>query len=107
MTAHEKFVNIAKILPYCELGRMFGKECIKAANGKALALFFQDSMVFKLVDEAYDDAMALEEAVVFEPSAGRPMNGWVQLSSGYLYQWSEFAEAARVYVAGLPANKKK
>ena len=106
MTAHEKFEDIANKLPDCELGRMFGKECIKASNGKALALFFQDSMVFKLKEEAYDEAMALDEATVFEPSAGRPMNGWVQLSSGYLYQWSEFAEAARVYVAALPANKK-
>ena len=86
---------------------MFGKECIKAVNGKALAIFYDDDMVFKLKDGAYDDAMALDEAAVFEPTAGRPMNGWVQLPSGYLDQWSAFAEAAREYVATLPSNKKK
>jgi len=51
--------------------------------------------------------MALDEAAVFEPAAGRPMNGWVQLPSGYLDQWSAFAEAALEYVAALPVNKKK
>ena len=105
MTAHEKFEDIANKLTDCTLGRMFGKECIKAGNGKALALFFQDNMIFKLKDEAYDEAMALDDATIFEPSPGRPMTGWVQLSSGYLYQWSEFAEDARVYVAALPPKK--
>ena len=106
MTAHEKFISIANTLTDCKLGRMFGKECIKSANGKALAIFFQDHMAFKLKDDAYDDAMALDEASVFEPSPGRPMNGWVQLPSGYLDRWNAFAEAAREYVAALPANKK-
>jgi len=107
MTAHEKFVEIANKLPDCNLGKMFGKECIKAANGKALAIFFHDDMVFKLKDNSYDEAMALDGAAIFAPAKGRPMNGWVQLPFEYVGQWIVYAEYARKYVAALPENKKK
>ena len=41
MTPKEKFDQLANSLPDCQPGKMFGKECIKAANGKALAIFFE------------------------------------------------------------------
>ncbi len=107
MTAKEKFDHLANTLRDCKSGKMFGKECIKAANGKALAIFFQDDMVFKLKDEAYDDAMALDGACIFAPAKDRPMKGWVQLSFDYVDQWDVFAKAACTYVSALPANKKK
>lgn len=107
MTPQEKFDHLANSLPDCIPGKMFGKQCIKAANGKALAIFFENEMVFKLIDDAADDAMSLDGAHTFEPSPGRPMNGWIQISADYIDQWDTFAESARAYVSTLPANKKK
>jgi len=107
MTAKEKFEELANSLQDCKPGKMFGKECIKAANGKALAIFFDGYMVFKLIDDAADDALSLDGSHIFEPSKGRKMNGWIQVPVDYIDQWDAFAEAARVYVASLPANKKK
>ena len=107
MTAKEKFDHLATSLPGCKPGKMFAKECIKAPNGKALAIFYLDDMVFKLKDEAHDDAMALDGACIFTPAKGRPMKGWVQLSFDYVDQWETFAGLACDYVSALPANKKK
>jgi len=107
MSSHKKFTEIANALPDCVLGKMFGKECIKSSNGKTLAIFFEEDMVFKLIDDAADDALSLDGSHIFEPSQGRKMNGWIQVPADYIDQWDSFAEAARAYVASLPANKKK
>ncbi len=106
MSAKEKFDQLAYALPDCKPGKMFGKECIKAANGKALAIFFEDHMVFKLKDEAYDDAMALDGASIFAPAKDRPMKGWVQLPFDYVDQWDHFAEAASEYVGRFRRIRK-
>jgi len=99
MTAKEKFEKMANKLPDCKLSKMFGKECIKAANGKALAIFFEGDMVFKLIDDAADDALSLDGSHIFEPSKGRKMNGWIQVPDDYIDRWDNFAESARVYVS--------
>lgn len=106
MTPKEKFDQLASTLKDCKPSKMFGKECIKAANGKALAIFYEGEMVFKLIEEAYDDAMALDGAAIFEPSKGRKMNGWVQVPFDYVAQWDDFAKAACEYVSALPSKKK-
>ena len=108
MSTYKKFKEISDALPGCKSGKMFGAECIKSSNnGKALAFYYKEHMVFKLKDEAYDDAMSLDGTDLFNPTGTRPMGGWVQVPEDYMNKWDTFAEAAREYVASLPENKKK
>lgn len=94
----ELYHQIGDTLPDAKKGKMFGSECLKAPNGKALAIFYKGDMVFKLRGEAYDEAMALDGADLFNPMGKRPMGGWVQLPYHYAEQWPHFAEKAIEYV---------
>ncbi|MCB0356718.1 MAG: hypothetical protein KDD40_06905 [Bdellovibrionales bacterium] len=56
-----------------EMGKMFGKECIKV-NGKAFAAFHLKHMVFKLEGKDHEKAMALKGSKLWDPSGKkRPM----------------------------------
>lgn len=101
MTPLEKYESVIAGVADATPGKMFGALCIKAPNGKAVAMFYKDHMVFKLRDEAFDEAMALDGTGMFEPMPGRQMNGWVQVPFDYADRWSEFAEAAMAYVKTL------
>ena len=96
--AHELYHQIGSDLEDASKGKMFGSECLKAPNGKALAIYYKGNMVFKLRDEAYNEAMALDGADLFNPGGKRPMNGWVELPYDYAEQWPHFAEEAMAYV---------
>ncbi|WP_118976411.1 hypothetical protein [Taibaiella koreensis] len=77
--------------------QLFGKPCFET-GGKAFICFFGKSMVFKLPVEAHRVAMALEEAVLFDPSGkGRAMKEWVQLSYRHRDRWPDLAQEAFVY----------
>lgn len=78
--------------------KLFGKPCFKV-NNKAYTCFFQDSMVFKLTKEVYNNALSLDGAVLFDPSGkGRPMKEWVQIPFEYKDMWKKFALSSFSYV---------
>ncbi|MEO6102307.1 MAG: hypothetical protein ABIP44_01545 [Pseudoxanthomonas sp.] len=99
--AETLYHQIAEALPDAKAGKLFGAQCLKAPNGKALAFFYKEEMVFKLTGEAEQEALALDGAHYFNPMDDRPMNGWVQVAFHYADRWLEFAEAALGYVRGL------
>lgn len=77
--------------------QLFGKPCFKI-NGKAFICFFRDCMVFKLRGPEHTAALALDGAVLFDPSdKGRPMKEWVQVPFTYKNQWVKLAKAALDY----------
>ena len=76
------------------LGKMFGMPCVKR-GGKAIAGFWQESVVFKLPDvDARARALALEGAALFDPMGGRPMKEWVVVPATHADEWPGLAEAA-------------
>ena len=76
------------------LGKMFGMPCVKR-SGKAVAGYYRGDMVFKLPDAAArEEALALEDAHLFDPMGGRPMKEWVQVSPAHADRWPELAELA-------------
>ena len=82
-------------------GKMFGMPCLKNANGKAFAGYFEGAMVFKLGGDSHAEALALSGARLFDPSErGRPMKEWVVLPIEHVSRWLEFARKAFDYVAG-------
>ena len=83
--------QIAAALPDAVESKMFGAKCLKAPNGKALAMYWKDYMVFKLTGDAADEALSLDGAQLFTPMEGRPMNGWIQVPFDYADRWPEFA----------------
>jgi hypothetical protein len=105
--AEEMFHSIAASLPDTQEGKMFGALCIKAPNGKAgVMLHTGVNMIFKLPAEAEKEAMKLKGAQVFEPMAGRPMNGWTQLGEAHADKWPGFAATAMEYVRNIDVAQK-
>ena len=99
--AEALFHRIANTLPEVKKSKMFGAQCYKAPNGKALAMYWQDTMVFKLTGDAEHDALSLDGAQYFNPMGERPMTGWVQVPFHYAERWPEFASKALDYVKTL------
>ena len=76
------------------LGKMFGMPCIKR-GGKAVAGFWQESVVFKLPDAvARERALALDGAQLFDPMGGRPMKEWVVVPASHADEWPGLASEA-------------
>ena len=76
------------------LGKMFGMPCIKR-GGKAVAGFWQESVVFKLpAADARERALALDGAVLFDPMGGRPMKEWVVVPVSHADEWPGLASDA-------------
>ena len=76
------------------LGKMFGMPCVKS-GGKAIAGFWQESVVFKLPGAAARErALAFEGAALFDPMGGRPMKEWVVVPAAHADQWPGLAEDA-------------
>jgi hypothetical protein len=76
------------------LGKMFGMPCVKR-GGKAVAGFWQESVVFKLSDTtARERALALDGAELFDPMGGRPMKEWVVVPATHADAWPRLAEDA-------------
>jgi hypothetical protein len=99
--SEELFHQIASNLPGAKESKMFGAMCIKAPNGKASAMLYQDDMVFKLAGEPLEDALGMKGAKLFDPTGGRPMGGWVQLSFDNAYSWPELARISYAQVRGV------
>ena len=93
MTNPEKlFLQLAKDIPEANEGNVFGALCIKAANGKAAAIFWQNSVLFKLDDKSQIEALGLEGATkgdhLYAPE--KPMKGWVKLPASQSGKWANF-----------------
>ncbi len=98
MEPKDYYTAIGQRLADAEESQMFGKPCFKV-NGKAFTCFFQDSMVFKLTADTRTDALALNGAVLFDPSGkGRPMKEWVQVPFEHRDKWETDAQAALDFV---------
>lgn len=92
------YAQIGRGLDGAEESKMFGKPCFKT-GGKAFACYFQQCMVFKLPAESHRQAIALEGAVLFDPSGkGRAMKEWVQVPYQHEAQWPGLAQEAMAYV---------
>lgn len=103
--AEARYHEIGDALADCTKGKMFGSLCLKAPNGKALAIFYKDHMVFKLTGEAEHEARGYEGVTVFSPMANRPMNGWLQMPFEHQEHWDRFAQEAMNYVRTLKGKK--
>ena len=105
MTAAEKYYHeISDKISGIVKGKMFGALCLKAPNGKAFAMFWKDFMVFKLSEKAVPKAMQIEGACLFDPMAGRPMNGWIHISFAHKGEWEWLAKDAYDFVRTLKAK---
>lgn len=74
-------------------GKMFGKQCLKNAKGKAFCAYFQDDMVFKLGKENLSALLSkYPGSTNWDPSGkGRPMKDWIQIPKDYKKEWMELA----------------
>ncbi len=99
--AEELFHKIACELPDAKEGKMFGALCIKAPNGKAGVMYWNEFLVVKLEGEELQKALELKGAKIFTPMENRPMGGWVQLSFDHSKKWKEFAKKSMEYVKSL------
>lgn len=99
----EKFWEIAETLPEAKKSKMFGADCIKAPNGKAVALYSKkhDTFVVKLTGAVLDEALNLPGVELFNPGGKRPMGGWAEMTYDYSDKWMGFAEAGMEYVKTL------
>jgi len=98
----EKLYNeIADSLDGCTKSKMFGALCIKAANGKAGVMYYKGDMVFKLDDDGQAKILKLPGAHVFEPMAGRKMNGWIVVPAQHHKKWKELAQQSLELVSKL------
>ena len=60
MSAKESLEKISKEIPGAKISKMFGADCIKAPNGKAVCMVWKDDMVFKLTGDDEKEAMKMK-----------------------------------------------
>ncbi|HTR81595.1 MAG TPA: hypothetical protein VMM58_08185 [Bacteroidota bacterium] len=100
----EYFHQLTTEIPEVASGNMFGAACMKTSNGKSAAMFWKECIVVKLHGPAFDEALRLKGACLFEPMEGRPMKEWVQIPYAHKAKWKKFALASAELVKEL---KKK
>jgi len=63
------------------LGKMFGADCLRASNGKVVAIYWQESMLFKLDEETRLKALEIQSATPATHlyAKDRAMRGWVNI----------------------------
>ncbi|MFI5171542.1 MAG: hypothetical protein ACHQFW_04085 [Chitinophagales bacterium] len=103
----ELFHTIAKSIPGAMESKMFGATCIKAPNGKAVAMIWRDEIVVKLEGDDEKAALKLKGAHVFTPIEGRSMGGWIQIPFAHSKLWLKFAEISMQKVKLIPPKEKK
>ncbi|MES2038080.1 MAG: hypothetical protein V4495_09590 [Pseudomonadota bacterium] len=101
LAEYEKLVQKLVATVSAESGQMFGKACLKI-NGKAFMAQHKETVVFKLSGDAHTRAIALADAVLWDPSGkGRPMKEWVALTATHGKKFPAMALAALEYVQSL------
>ena len=85
--------------------KLFGMPTLKV-RGKAFAGLFGEAMSFKLSPADLQAAGKLPGAGSFDPSGmGRPMGGWVMVTTAGRRHWHELAEQALRYVSETAGKK--
>lgn len=105
--AEEYFNELTNEMPDVKPGKMFGALCMKTANGKSAAMFWQDNIVVKLSGDQLSEATGLEGVQLFQPMEGRPMKEWVQIPFEYKDRWKEFALISASGVKEIEKKPKK
>lgn len=101
LAEYEKLVQKFVATESAESGQMFGKACLKI-NGEAFIAQHKEAVVFKLPGDAHAKAIALADAVLWDPSGkGRPMKEWVALTVAHDKKFPAMAQAALEYVQSL------
>lgn len=96
MLAEEKFLEVSVALNEVQLDKMFGAQCLKTVKGKAVAIFWKDSMLFKLNEESLAEALDLPNAsqATHLYAVERPMTGWVNIPLTSSIHWHTLAVKA-------------
>src|SRR5688572_15961336 len=101
-TIFDSIVESLTSQPNIKRGQMMGIPTLYV-NGNAFANYFHGSMVFKLSPTDVKQALALQDAKLFDPSnSGKQMKQWVQLLPVHRDQWADWVDAALSYVSTLP-----
>lgn len=89
-------------------GKMFGASCIKTKNGKAAAILWKDSMLFKLDETSRQEALMLDgshiAAHLYAPD--KLMKEWVTIPFRHSDKWIKFTKKSIAFVTTLEKNKK-
>jgi len=77
-------------------GKMFGASCIKYKNGKAVAILWKDTMLFKLDSKSRKEALKLKDTCISSHlyAPDKPMNNWVTIPLKYADKWTDFTKNA-------------
>jgi hypothetical protein len=90
------FKSIFKELPEAIEGKMFGAKCVKASNGKAVAILWKNAMCFKLSENDCKEALKLKGSKVgthlYAPE--RPMKNWVEIPFEHFIEWINLTKKA-------------
>jgi len=105
--AEEYFNELTAEIPDVQPGKMFGALCMKTPNGKAGAMLWKDFLVVKLDGAPLKEALSLKGTKTFEPMAGRPMNGWIQIPFTHKDKWKSLTLTSVTGVKELKAKEKK
>lgn len=98
MAVEKAYLQAGRSMGDVEESQMFGKPCFKV-NGKAFMSLFDNCVVFKLSDNAHEEALKLKGSRLFDPSGkGRAMKEWIQVTASNKAKYKEFAKAAMSYV---------
>ena len=73
---------------------LFGCPAIWHQGGKPFLSLWGDDMVFRLAGAELAEALAMQGAAMFEPTAGRKMNGWVRVPRSSSSDWYDLAQKA-------------
>jgi hypothetical protein len=105
--AKESLEKISKEIPNAKLSKMFGADCIKAPNEKAVCMVWKEDMVFKLAGDDEKEAMKIKGAHVFSPMEGRAMGGWIQIPAAHQKLWLALAKKSMALVSKIKVEKKE
>jgi hypothetical protein len=99
LRSYEAFEQVGESLK-AQLSSMFGKACLKAANGKAFACFSDNCIVVKLNEQDFKTYSKLSNAELFNPMGkGKGMTGWLQIPFMHGKKWKSIALKGMNYVA--------
>ncbi len=81
-----------------EIGKWFGKPCLKS-NKKVFVVLWGQELVFKLTGDAHAEAMEYPGAHLFDPRGkGHAMKEWVQVPTSDQKIIQQLSEQAFAYV---------
>jgi hypothetical protein len=94
--AETHFYKIRDEISEGKKGKMFGAECIKAPNGKVIAIFWKDRLILKLQKQDQIAVLNMEGTEIGKHlyDENKPMTGWVSLPYDHHEIWLEFANRA-------------